>query len=269
MHNKPTIRPVGLREDLPLYPPTQQLVRVTAATVAGPAGVAQVAGSSVLSSPLHVAFTQQLRTDSLLPRDREPCLAAGVRGYELTPGSRRGRVAGSHGGLPVYEVVGVGLTGSVGPMGPSGSPGAEGPAGSSGPQGSKGDPGTQGSPGATGSTGDPGTIGPTGSRGDPGTQGSPGPQGVPGPQGSKGDPGTIGPTGSRGDPGTQGPPGQQGPPGPAGSVGPAGSCGPCGSESPNLICGLLRELPNFNAGVQQILGHDATGSCRWYDVEMC
>src|SRR3990167_2225915 len=147
MHNKPTIRPVGLREDLPLYPPTQQLVRVTAATVAGPAGVAQVAGSSVLSSPLHVAFTQQLRTDSLLPRDREPCLAAGVRGYELTPGFHLGRLAGSHSGLPVYEVVEVGLTGAEGGGGPGGrqgGPGAQRPAGVGGRPGHAGAPGTAG-----------------------------------------------------------------------------------------------------------------------------
>lgn len=93
-----------LRNDLPVYPPLLQLIRVTATTVPGPAGVAQVAGSSVLGPTLYVAFTQQLRTDSLLPRDREPCLADDVNGLGLTPGFYLGRLSGSFNSLPVYEI---------------------------------------------------------------------------------------------------------------------------------------------------------------------
>lgn len=92
--------------EYPNYPVHTQLLRVTPATVSGPSGVAQVAGSSILAPQLHAAFTQQLRTDgSLLPRDREPCLAAAVRGSSLSAGFHLGRLAGSHSGLPVYEVV--------------------------------------------------------------------------------------------------------------------------------------------------------------------
>lgn len=99
------------RDDKPLWPLQLQLIRVTASTVAGPSGVAQTAGSSVLNPPLHVAYTQQMRTDSNLPRDREPCLAAGVRGYELTPGYHMGRLSGSWNSLPMYEVVEIGTAG--------------------------------------------------------------------------------------------------------------------------------------------------------------
>ena len=93
-----------LRDDLPRYPPLLQMLRVTAATVAGPSGVAQTAGSSVLAGIYYVAFTQQRRTDSGLPRDREPCLVHDVNGIGLTSGFYNGRLAGSHNSLPVYEV---------------------------------------------------------------------------------------------------------------------------------------------------------------------
>lgn len=72
--------------------------------MAGPSGIAQVAGSSVLGPILYIAFTQQLRTDGLLPRDREPCLVDDVNGKGMSPGFYLGRLAGSHTGLPVYEV---------------------------------------------------------------------------------------------------------------------------------------------------------------------
>ena len=208
----PLERPT-FRNDLPIYPPTQQLIRLTQGTVEGPAGVAQLAGSSVSAGIYYVAFTQQRRTDSGLPRDREPCLAQDVNGLGLVPGFYLGRLAGSHSSLPVYEIIG--STGSIGPQGPQGE------------------------------------SGPTGSTGDPGTQGT---------QGQQGEPGPTGATGSTGNPGTMGTPGP---------IGPAGSCGPCGSDSPTSICSLLRELPNYNGGIQQLLGHDANGSCRWYDVEEC
>ena len=104
-----------LGSDLPLYPHLMQLVRVTSATVPGPAGVAQVAGSSVLAPVLYVAFTQQVMEDSLLPRDREPCLVTHVDQISfarlvspLAPGFYTGRLVGSHNSLPVYEIGGVG-----------------------------------------------------------------------------------------------------------------------------------------------------------------
>lgn len=97
-----------LREELPLYPPLIQLLRVTDATVAGPAGITQTAGSSVPGPTLYVSFTQQLRTDGLLPRDREPCLADDVNGRGIAPGYYLGRLAGSHTSLPVYEIMDAG-----------------------------------------------------------------------------------------------------------------------------------------------------------------
>lgn len=100
--NNPT-----LRDDLPRYPPLIQLIRVTSMVVPGPAGVAQVAGSSILAPILYVSFTEQMRTDSLLPRDREPCLAADVNGLGLSPGFYLGRLSGSWTSLPVYEIIGV------------------------------------------------------------------------------------------------------------------------------------------------------------------
>lgn len=95
-----------LRDDLPRYPGVTQLIRVTATRAPGPTyGGNQVAGSSLLGPALYVAFTQQLRSDgSLLPRDREPCLADDVDGTGLSPGYYIGRLASSFNSLPVYEV---------------------------------------------------------------------------------------------------------------------------------------------------------------------
>lgn len=104
------MQPPTLRDDLPLYPPLLQLLRVTQATVPGPTGYAS---ASVLAPLLYIASTQQLRTDTLLPRDREPCLADDVNGLGLSPGYYLGRLAGSYQSLPVYEVVGAALAGPV------------------------------------------------------------------------------------------------------------------------------------------------------------
>lgn len=97
----------------PVYPPLLQLLRITPSVVAGPSGFAQFGGSSVPGPTLYVAFVEQLRSDgSLLPRDREPCLADDVNGLGLgaliTAGQQffLGRLAGAWTGLPVYEVVG-------------------------------------------------------------------------------------------------------------------------------------------------------------------
>lgn len=92
-----------LRADLPLYPPSLQLLRIGATTVPGPSGYAS---SSFLGPLLYTGSTQQLRTDTILPRDREPCLVLDVNGYGLAPGYYLGRLSGSYSSLPVYEVVG-------------------------------------------------------------------------------------------------------------------------------------------------------------------
>jgi len=99
------LQPPTLRDDLPRYPPLVQLLRVTTATVVGPGGFAQPAGSSFLGPTLYVSFLCQMRDDgSLLPRDREPVLVDDVNGAGLTPGYYLGRLAGSWTSLPVYEV---------------------------------------------------------------------------------------------------------------------------------------------------------------------
>lgn len=142
-----------LRPDLPTYPVTQQLIRVTATTVPSPSAGPSGSGDEVGPVPtLYVAFTQQQRTGDLQPRDREPCLAADVNVTGLSPGYYLGRLSNSHNSLPVYEVIPG--SGSQGPPGPAGSIGPIGPQGSQGipgPQGSRGDPGTQGPPGPAGS----------------------------------------------------------------------------------------------------------------------
>lgn len=95
--------PPKLRSDLPLYPPLIQLVRIGATTVPGPSGYGS---SSFLGPVLYVGSTQQLRTDTILPRDREPCLVIDVNGFGLPPGYYIGRLAGSYNSLPVYEATG-------------------------------------------------------------------------------------------------------------------------------------------------------------------
>lgn len=105
MWNSPPspLTPQTLRDDLPRYPILLQLLRVTAGTIPGPSGYAS---ASVTAPNLYVAAVQQLRSDTLLPRDREPCLANDVNRAGLAPGYYLGRLAGSYQSLPVYEVVG-------------------------------------------------------------------------------------------------------------------------------------------------------------------
>lgn len=157
---------------LPIYPSHLQLLRVTTGIVANPAGATQVPGSSVLAPILYVSFTQQVRTDTLLPVDREPCLVDDVNGTGLSPGFYLGRLTTNYNALPVYTVVAGGARGT---------PGAQGPPG---PKGSTGDPGTQGTTGATGSTGNPGTQGTQGPIGPTGPAGPTGPMGPAGSSGS-------------------------------------------------------------------------------------
>lgn len=86
-----------LRDDLPRYPGLIQLLRVTTATIAGP--------PDGPAGGLYVSSTQQLRTDNLRPRDREPCLVVDINNAGLTAGYYIGRLAGSYNDLPVYEVI--------------------------------------------------------------------------------------------------------------------------------------------------------------------
>lgn len=100
----------------PIYPPLIQLVRVTSATVPGPTGGASagVGTGGVAPTILYVSSTQQLRTDTLSPRDREPCLVDDVNNVGLPPGYYLGRLAGSYKSLPVYEVPMLGAGGNSG-----------------------------------------------------------------------------------------------------------------------------------------------------------
>ncbi len=104
-HHPSPLTPPTLRSDLPVYPLQLQLVRVGSTTVPGPSGYGS---SSFLGPLLFIAAVQQLRTDTLLPRDREPCFALDVSGLGLAPGYYLGRLAGSYQSLPVYEVGGAG-----------------------------------------------------------------------------------------------------------------------------------------------------------------
>lgn len=88
------LAPPNYRDDLPRYPALIQLVRVGTATIVGPAGGTQV---------LYVGETEQLRTDTLQARDREPCLVLDTNGFGLAQGYYLGRLAGSYQSLPVYE----------------------------------------------------------------------------------------------------------------------------------------------------------------------
>lgn len=105
--NRPSpLQPPTLRPDLPSYPPHLQLIRVTPTTIVGPSGTPGVSSANlgVVAPYIYVSVTQQLTTDTLLPRDREPCLVLDVRGTGLLPGYYLGRLAGTFQSLPLYEV---------------------------------------------------------------------------------------------------------------------------------------------------------------------
>lgn len=83
-----------------MYPVQIQACRVTGTTVSGPTGA-----SSSPGPVLYVAFTQQLRSDLLTPRDREPCLVFDLNGTVLSAGYYICRLSASYTGLPVYEAM--------------------------------------------------------------------------------------------------------------------------------------------------------------------
>lgn len=144
-------RPPFLGQRQPDYPPTDQLVRVTGAYISGPSSGASAGLGTGNTAPtvLFIASVQQLRTDTLAPRDREPCLVTEPNGATLSAGYYLGRLAGNYQGLPVYEVI-AGSGGSVGPQGPVGPSGLPGPAGPSGTVGATGASGVPGPPGPSG-----------------------------------------------------------------------------------------------------------------------
>lgn len=93
------------RDDLPRYPLTQQLVRTLGGTVPGPTG--GYTSSSVLAPLLYLGVVQQIQTDNILPRDREPCFIQDPNGLGLLPGRYYiARLASSYDSLPVYEAIG-------------------------------------------------------------------------------------------------------------------------------------------------------------------
>lgn len=114
------ISPPRLGQQHPIWPPLLQLLRVTDATIPGPTGGAS-AGLGTGNTPppvLYIASTQQLRTDTYAPRDREPCLVVPIPiDSVLSAGYYLGRLSSSfqtnpdvvgnrqYKNLPVYEVV--------------------------------------------------------------------------------------------------------------------------------------------------------------------
>jgi len=192
-----------------------------------------------------------------------------------------------------------GPPGQLGPVGPSGLPGAIGVTGPTGQAAAMGETGIVGDVGATGVPGFVGIEGPTGVQGptgattigstgatgatgiDVGAQGPQGPTGAggdvgeTGPLASDGQQGPTGPTGVDGEQGVAGQVGNTGPVGPTGDVGPTGAQGPTGqvdvaylnrsrytlqtlNANTNTIVAL--NTPTLNAGVQQGIVWNPTGS---------
>jgi hypothetical protein len=146
-------------------------------------------------------------------------------------------------GASIWQEIGAGETGPIGPTGAQGETGAQGDAG---PTGSIGPTGPTGLAGDIGPQGDAGEIGPTGETGPTGAQGDTGPTGaqgdigptgadstVTGPTGAQGDigpTGDVGPTGAQGDVGPTGAQGDVGPTGDTGPTGAQGDAGPTGAQ---------------------------------------
>lgn len=84
-----------------MYPVHIQACRVTGTSTPGPTD----GGSSGPGPVLYVAFTQQLRSDLLTPRDREACLVYDLNGTTLVAGYYICRLVGSYSGLPLYATM--------------------------------------------------------------------------------------------------------------------------------------------------------------------
>ncbi len=99
----------------PMYPPLIQVVRVTSGTVAGPSlGNSSSSSSSPSTVVVYVSFTEQLAPDTLLMRDREPCLVIEPNGNTLSPGIYLARLVSNYTGLPLYAVVGAKTSSTTG-----------------------------------------------------------------------------------------------------------------------------------------------------------
>jgi hypothetical protein len=104
----PLVNPT-FRDDLPRYPGLLQICRVVASS--SPPYAAVTVPGPVGSPPpnLYAAYTEQVRTDTLLPRDRETCVVDDLTGAGLTPGYYGCRLVGSY---TVVSTVSAGITGS-------------------------------------------------------------------------------------------------------------------------------------------------------------
>lgn len=101
--NNTNNQPPFLGQGKPNYPVHIQALRVTGGVVPGPSGLMV---SSMRQPSLYASFVQQIDPDTILPRDREPCLVLDMNGYGLMPGFYDGRLVGNYNGLPVYAVGG-------------------------------------------------------------------------------------------------------------------------------------------------------------------
>src|SRR5690606_8324186 len=39
-----------------------------------------------------------------------------------------------------------------------------------------------------------------------------------------------------------------------------------GTITASIICSLIKQFPGYNGSVEQYLGHDASGNCKWFNV---
>src|SRR4051812_41097994 len=97
------LQPPALGPTRPVYPHLLQSVRVTDGVIPGPSNLLSSTTSGQL---LYLSYVQQLVPSTLLPRDREPCLVIDLNGNDLGEGYYNARLAGSYGGLPLFEVGG-------------------------------------------------------------------------------------------------------------------------------------------------------------------
>lgn len=100
MQPSPLVAPT-LRSDLPVYPPLVQICRVLTTIVPTPGG-----GSSICYS----AYTNQQKTDTYDPRDRETCVVSDITGAGLNTGYHICRLSGSY--VTTTSVAGA-ITGSA------------------------------------------------------------------------------------------------------------------------------------------------------------